>query len=533
MGSRYRRLDQLASCTDRRFVQFVVYLLLLTVPYRSHGWNPTTLAFLHALRSALLWVREETSGVLSNRKRGLCDIIFALNEVDIVLEMLSRLCRDLETTLGEVSPTFLLSHLYNSLEAHIELSSPHIIRSVLAYTLTVTSKPYFVSLAKMVGLEELEETLSSERRKYGKDHEDGVGGMYYDFEQEEDGDGSENDGESSEFPCFMGKEIKEAVARARRSIRILASPELEEGIKINLPSHRRLEWIWTDESPVHQGCRNGEPTVTLNISKREGLEIQSEKYKPELKRLALFDLEPASLSPSSIQDLRCFLYNFPSSLPSSRPTLSILVSYVLSPIQEQATALGRSALCLFLTPSTPLHLRAHLILLRSSLLLGSPAFKARLSGALFSDAEPDDDPMLGDREAKENSMGTTIRTRDRNANYREVQARLADELKRERNKRERRWAVGLGFGLTDREQWPPGGSDLAFYLRRVIMDSVEHIRKAERMPDGSELGDDEFWDEADSRLGFAIRDLPSGTGKEKWLDPTCKLFFSRIMQILR
>ena len=45
--------------------------------------------------------------------------------------------------------------------------------------------------------------------------------------------------------------------------------------------------------------------------------------------------------------------------------------------------------------------------------------------------------------------------------------------------------------------------------------------------------DDEFWDEADSRLGFAIRDLPSGTGKEKWLDPTCKLFFSRIMQILR
>ena len=150
MGSRYRRLDQLASCTDRRFVQFVVYLLLLTVPYRSHGWNPTTLAFLHALRSALLWVREETSGVLSNRKRGLCDIIFALNEVDTVLEMLSRLCRDLETTLGEVSPTFLLSHLYNSLEAHIELSSPHIIRSMLAYTLTVTSKPYFVSLAKMV-----------------------------------------------------------------------------------------------------------------------------------------------------------------------------------------------------------------------------------------------------------------------------------------------------------------------------------------------------------------------------------------------
>ena len=65
------------------------------------------------------------------------------------------------------------------------------------------------------------------------------------------------------------------------------------------------------------------------------------------------------------------------------------------------------------------------------------------------------------------------------------------------------------------------------------MDSVEHIRKAERMPDGSELGDDEFWDEADSRLGFAIRDLPSGTGKEKWLDPTCKLFFPRIMQILR
>ena len=186
----------------------------------------------------------------------------------------------------------------------------------------------------------------------------------------------------------------------------------------------------------------------------------------------------------------------------------------------QANVLGRTALQQFLTPGTALHFRAHLVLLRAYLLLQAPSFKARLSAALFSDAETEDDM---DESAEENPMAITIRTRARNTNYRAVQER-SDEAGPRRERNNQPWAVGLAFGLTERAQWPPGGSDLSFYLRRVIMDSLEHVRDSENMFTDSEhkgeLGDDEFWDEAENRLGFAIRDLPIGTGREKWLDPT-------------
>ena len=38
--------------------------------------------------------------------------------------------------------------------------------------------------------------------------------------------------------------------------------------------------------------------------------------------------------------------------------------------------------------------------------------------------------------------------------------------------------------------------------------------------------------EAEYRLGFAIRDLPVGTGKEKWLDPLCALVFVLVISWL-
>jgi hypothetical protein len=35
------------------------------------------------------------------------------------------------------------------------------------------------------------------------------------------------------------------------------------------------------------------------------------------------------------------------------------------------------------------------------------------------------------------------------------------------------WAVGLVPHLLERETWPPVGADLAFYLRTVIVDSLD------------------------------------------------------------
>jgi len=95
-------------------------------------------------------------------------------------------------------------------------------------------------------------------------------------------------------------------------------------------------------------------------------------------------------------------------------------------------------------------------------------------------------------------------------------------------------AVGLAPHLLERQTWPPVGADLSFFLRTVIVDSLdcgewestaEGFKEAE---DKEEKGDE--WrvdnvvhEEAEWRLGFAIRDLPVGTGKEKWLDPLCEL----------
>jgi hypothetical protein len=85
------------------------------------------------------------------------------------------------------------------------------------------------------------------------------------------------------------------------------------------------------------------------------------------------------------------------------------------------------------------------------------------------------------------------------------------------------WAVGLGLGLAERDSWPPGGSDLSYYLRTVIVDSLESLVKLAdgQFVDSSE-GRRQIFVEAEYRLGFAIRDLLAGSGRERWLNPSCQ-----------
>jgi hypothetical protein len=74
------------------------------------------------------------------------------------------------------------------------------------------------------------------------------------------------------------------------------------------------------------------------------------------------------------------------------------------------------------------------------------------------------------------------------------------------------------------------GADLSFFLRKVIVDSFEGENRGnaagggegeQDSPAGGEEGKGrhKVMEEAEYRLGFAIRDLPAGTGKEKWLNP--------------
>ncbi|EJD00395.1 uncharacterized protein FOMMEDRAFT_169871 [Fomitiporia mediterranea MF3/22] len=492
--------------------------------------NSTVSAFAHSLSSVLVWIRHKVTEALSVTEESICNIWVALQEVEeIVLALASLSSRGL--SLGPKSyqslpqiPQRLLSHIYNFLTLQIERQVPRVVRGILSYVLTITSRPYFTALAHSVGLVGLADLLADARRRLTKSHGDimlddqGSDGSYPDSEVESEFN------TNNEFPSFILDGIRDAAIRARRSIRILSSPEFEDVQVLDLPVFNGLEWVWTDEEVSNRALKQksdasgSDPSSSQEVTHRRILEASVQQYKPELAALATFDLEPGCHISAPGKDVTSFVFTYPTLLPSLAPTLPLLAEHVLAPISIQANALGRAALQRFLTPGTSLHFRAHLVLLRAYLLLTAPAFKARLTAALFSDADSDEDL---DADVQENPMSIAIRRRTRSRSCRTTESRGGEQ---QQSVYDQPWPVGIALGLTRRGQWPPDGSELALFLRRVIMDSLDHVREAELVFEGNnhkdDLGDDEFWDDAENRLGFAIRDLPDGTGREKWLDPT-------------
>ena len=227
----------------------------------------------------------------------------------------------------------------------------------------------------------------------------------------------------------------------------------------------------------------------------------TEKYKTELQQFRLFDLEPGQhlktpevLKEKSffIEPLAEFIDAFPDTLPSIAPTMPLLSRLILKPFMVHCQSLNELTIQVFMERNT-LHLRTHFILLRSYLMLTLHAFKSRLSTALFTDIDE----------------ATTTRT--------------SVALKTPSTPGPSMWAVGLASGLTERHSWPPGGSDLRFYLRTVIMDSLQSLRNTlSRKPDSDVVKASEVWEDIESKLGFAIRDLPVGAGRDRWLDPNCE-----------
>ncbi|KAL5501049.1 hypothetical protein ACEPAH_9436 [Sanghuangporus vaninii] len=521
-GTLYRRLD----------------MLVLDLRRTTRQDSSAAFTFAHCLSSALEWIRREVTYVLSSSDNMVCDVWTSFQEVQSVLSVLASLCsRDIHLNPHSYqalprTPQQLLSHIYDFLCLQVERQTSRLVRAVLAYILTVTSRPYFHTLAGSIGLGNIDDMLADARRKAARSRDDGILVDEEDDEEEMDSElESENDLKET-FPSFVSEEVKDAIIRARRSVRILSSPEFEGGQRIDLPKFRKLEWIWADDEISRRALEEEYDGPELDVTEAQHpVAGQNQiapihKYKPELAGLAVCDLEPDSLSYDSDASLINFITAFPTYPPVLTPTLPLLSDNILSPIVAQARSLGRAALQHFLTPGTSLHLRAHLVLLRAYLLLSAPSFKARLAAALFSDSCEDEEEDEG---GYENPMAITIRTRARNANSREMR-RKRSERNLSQNPADRLWPVGLAFGLTRQAEWPPKSSELSFYLRRVIMDSLEHVRESENMFEdelhNDELGDDEFWDEGESRIGFAIRDLPMGSGGERWLDPTRKLYMS-------
>jgi Gamma tubulin complex component C-terminal len=312
-------------------------------------------------------------------------------------------------------------------------------------------------------------------------------------------------------PCFVPRDLQSSLRNAQRSLAILQAacfnhPLLTEDVQ-NLSS---LGWFWTAQEVTAAWDRKVIKSQADIIPFSSPLVLDGPEYKPELAHFQVFDRDPGVhlTNASPLNQIQKFIQTFPDSLPALTPTLDILTCLVLSPLSERAAALSTALLEVFMSPAisesldheVDLNLRSHLILLRSFLLLCSHSFKTKLSAALFSDS----DQYL------------------RETRWKDARSLLVTQRPPMGFEEQKPWPVGLALGLITRESWPPGGSELSFYLRTVIVDSIEAQANRKRMP--SESGTNRpptALDMAESNLGFAIRDLPTGKGRDRWLDPCC------------
>ncbi|KAF5351850.1 hypothetical protein D9756_007722 [Leucocoprinus leucothites] len=481
---------------------------------RSATDGPTIHAFAHALANILDWLRKGLAKCppLSTELLG-SDIPisrFSRGTMRSCMSVPDRLYGHiLRETIQEesktpqefhpfdYSPINLLSHIHAHLDTHLVRQSPREITAILAYVLSTASHEYLRQIAQSVGYgpqppQKQERIINLALDEYTMD-EDAEGGEEDIFEVLEKVD--------DDYPSFFPPELLAILPAARRSLVLLQKAQPEHPLLSQPARQAELRWIWRTEDieaaylgiqKVYHGqyIQRDEPGPYLEGSARE--------YKPGLEGLKIFDMEPGSsfqntiptskATPGSVQD---FTDYFPKTLPPITPTLSHLTSVVFSDLVRHSSKLSSTLLELFLDHPGELNFRSHLVLLRDFLLLTSSPFKLKLSFALFSDNE--------DYEIDNKNRTLSLQTlRQRKQITESTQP----------------WAIGLASALLEREIWPPVGADLSFFLRTVIVDSLEYPQGGDNLP--KQVVTDASW-----RLGFAIRDLPTGPGRDKWLNPLC------------
>ncbi|KIJ50502.1 hypothetical protein M422DRAFT_224566 [Sphaerobolus stellatus SS14] len=471
---------------------------------RNRNDSPILHSLLHAISSVLTFLRNSLSQRPPNSTNHLANLSIHYSDTEELLEAVASLCHcDRNPPFEDVlsQPSKLLMHIYDHLKQHFERSSTKTVKAVLAYILQVTSQDYLATIGESLGLIDPEKApwlRSHPQRNYsGRNAADlyalddilvGQPQIIYNIEDDTD---------NQEFPGFFSKDLLEALPAAQKSLRILqAADPIFQSRSSNAIGKCRWVWsieeveaIWergmSQQAPIvgHSSDSRAEP-----VSASEPTSIERE-YVPELKGLKLFDMEPGtnssdSDSNDSVQSLSSFISEFPERLPLLTPTLGHVVKLVLQPLAFRASTLSNAVLRLYLKT---LNLDVHLQLLRSYMLITLPSFKGHLVQALFSDdiqIRADLPPGYRTHDTKEAlSLATS----------------LAEQT---------RYGVGLNPGLSKTGAWPPGGADLAFSLRTVIDDTLD-----------DHFEENDPWYEGVSKLGFAIRDLPVGDGRESWLNP--------------
>jgi hypothetical protein len=441
------------------------------------------------------------------------------------------------------APAFL-SYIYSLVDLHFQSASPRALRAALAYLLSTSSSPFFRTVEHSIGIGK-STTIDSHNQPEVPEEDVGL----------RDVTALNTYGSPDDYPAFFSDEQKTQTLVAARGLKVLAAAAPAHPL-LREYADRRCEWVWHEDQVerIHTGnyfrpfedFHPPSPPRLSTASVDNQQTVHSVNYPPELASFKAFDMEPgaqwgsSSTHPTSLPinttPYQIFLSTFPSDLPSSTPTLQHLATAILHPLQQQSNRLTNALLSLSLTP--PLSLPSHLSLLRAFALLSSQSFTYRLRCALFS--ESDGYQPVG--------RGTRARTRARLGikDARDVAAE-AEEISSGppgtgTTASAAKWGIGLGLGLSERGIWPPGGAELGFALRRVIVDSLDEMKVEEDRagvvvtppsppPLGVPLGVpldclgvvkpcEEVVKEAEWRLGFAIRDLPVSEGREEWLDPS-------------
>ncbi|KAH8083806.1 Spc98 family-domain-containing protein [Cristinia sonorae] len=408
----------------------------------------------------------------------------------------------------------LVSHIYGQLHWHVDKQSPQSISAQFAYIFSVTAQVYFQEISVWVGYpSELVPFRSPGCHRRPRIRSSTL----------HDDDNDEASGtfpalvEERTFPDFIPGDLSLALNRARKSLVLLRSAQPDHPILANSSLLPPILWFWTSddvEAAYHQQYDKVTGLSTkLKATHRpfpEGFSSED-----EMQVFALFELEPGSSAVSTGIDktsfqaaYNAFLDRFPSTLPSLTPTLHDLMSLVLKPLTKHIGTLSSALVDLFLCPTTHLYLPLHLQLLRSYLLLTSHSFKSTLQSALFSDY-----------------CGEEDHTGAYSSNTRRLYQISRQESKVDTSARTP-WTIGISPALTPDGTWPPAGASLSFFLRTVIIDSLNlEYRFSDGLDPGHDAnrevdGQQRIIQEAEWRLGFAIRDLPVGNDA-KWLRARC------------
>ncbi|KIJ67680.1 hypothetical protein HYDPIDRAFT_173488 [Hydnomerulius pinastri MD-312] len=511
--------DVMTQSILQRFLHLgtLVRRLELFVCYLRSSLNSTVHAFAHGLSTLLMFIRDRLShgplfqtGNLSDNSC-LATVWLHYEDSEQMISSLASMCyRSIDIkpenyTDFPTSPVDLLSLVYETFETHVERGSPCNITAVMAYVLTVSSKPYIQDLCKLVAYGEaghrhavIGEKLQSMDATALFEGDD-PHGPWNEEDSVIDTDGP--------FPGFIPPDLANIISAAHKSLKLLEAAQPSHPILTSESASKDIQWIWTEDGL--NTAWNG-ALVTSKDRRAEvaqphltdaAVEQPVDDYKPELAEFRIFDLEPGSsnLRESSERTpqtlLHEFIASFPTTLPTITPSPSLLCELLFSPLSSHAASISHALLAAFLDQTSFLSIEAHLILLRSHMLLTSHSFKSRLIAALFSDAD-----------SRESHGINLLRHKSKGA--------PAPEQSYTGH-----WAVGLAPFLMTKDTWPPTGADLSFLLRTVIVDSQEPRDTSTSDAPTSTDGVHRVTDEAEFRLGFAIRELP---GRDRWLDPLCK-----------